>query len=315
MSVRGPLHEKSRVDAWGGREKAAGLQMATRITVSIPTVRPKTLRCAIDSIRRQSYTDWELIVVGQGPDDELRRVTEECAALDARIRYLHLNQLGISHARNAAVAEAQGEILAFTDDDCEADPGWLSEIAQCFDEDSQLGLVGGSLLAPNVHQHLLAVCPEIRPSEVTYDPVRDGHKAPPGFDFTGANFAMRRSVALRVGPFDECMGVGAIFASAEDLDYKLRVESADIRMRSTPKLVVRHTHGCRIGFKAVFRHRRSYAVGQGALAAKMTMRGDPRGRQWLGFCSVACDGDSYSQGDFPCLNGCSYPKHMPLQSF
>jgi hypothetical protein len=152
---------------------------------------------------------------------------------------------------------------------------------KCFAEDPELGLVGGCLLAPDVKQHLFAVCPEIRPTDVTYDPVRDGRKAPVGFDFTGANFAMRRSVASRVGPFDECMGVGAVFASAEDLDYKLRVESANIRMRSTPDLVVWHTHGCRVGVKAVFRHRRSYAVGQGALAAKMTMRGDPRGEGWV----------------------------------
>lgn len=251
-----------------------------RITVSIPTVRPKTLGSAIESVLRQTYRDWELIVVGQGPDPELRRVTEGFG--DERVRYVHLDTLGISFARNAAIDAARGEILAFTDDDCEAAPNWLEATAQCFDEDSELGLVGGSLLAPDVEQHLLAVCPEIKPSEVTYDPVRDGRKAPKGFDFTGANFAMRMSVARRVGPFDECMGVGAIFASAEDLDYKLRVEAANIRMRSTPTMMVQHTHGCRVGIKAVFRHRRSYAVGQGALAAKMTMRGDPRGRQWLG---------------------------------
>jgi hypothetical protein len=77
------------------------------------------------------------------------------------------------------------------------------------------------------------------------------------------------------------MGVGAIFASAEDLDYKFRLEAAGVRMRSTPTVVVTHTHGCRYGIKAVFRHRRSYAIGQGALAAKMTMQSDPRGEEWL----------------------------------
>ena len=63
--------------------------------------------------------------------------------------------------------------------------------------------LGGSLLAPNEPQHLLAVCPEIRPSQVTYYPLRDGRKATPGLYFTGANFDIRRSVAMRVGPYDE----------------------------------------------------------------------------------------------------------------
>jgi hypothetical protein len=52
-------------------------------------------------------------------------------------------------------------------------------------------------------------------------------------------------------------------------------------MYSTPDVVVDHTFGYRYGFKAVYRHRRGYARGNGALAAKHTLLGDPRGRAWM----------------------------------
>lgn len=250
-----------------------------RVTVSIPTVRSKTLRAAIESVQRQSWQDWELVVVGQGEDDSLRSVTEECGRTDQRVRYVHLSQKGISFARNAGIRVAQGDIIAFTDDDCEAEAGWLAHVVKCFDEDPSVGFVSGALVAPELRKHLLAVCPEIHPGDFTYDPLKD--QAPVRFDFAGANFAIRKEVARKVGWFDECLGVGAVFASSEDLDYMLRVEAAGVRMRSTPASIVYHTHGARYGLKAVFRHRRSYAVGQGALAAKMTLNGDPRGKEWL----------------------------------
>jgi GT2 family glycosyltransferase len=255
--------------------------MPVKVTVSIPTVRPRTLKSAIDSIRRQSWTDWELLVVGQGTDPELRQITEALTREDSRIRYLHLDRMGISHARNAAIAAAQGEIIAFTDDDCEAEPNWLETVVKCFEEDPRLGFLSGALHAPPIGRHLLAVCPTIHPPEVSYDPATDRGGAPAHFDFAGANLALRREAALRVGSFDECLGVGAIFASSEDLDYMLRAEAAGVKIRSTPSSVVHHTYGVRYGLRAVFRHRRSYAVGQGALAAKLTLRGDPRGQVWL----------------------------------
>jgi len=255
--------------------------MSVDVTVCIPTVRPSTLKSAIDSILSQSWASWELLVVGQGPDPSLRSICEEYCRKDSRVRYVHLKPMNVSHARNMAFELARGDVIAFIDDDCEADREWIATLVHCFKQDPNLGFVAGSLLAPEFKRQLLSVCPQIQPEDVTYDPVQDAGHGPARFDVAGANLAIRATVAKRVGGFDECMGGGAAFLSSEDLDFMLRVEAAGIRMRSTPLLVVHHTYGVRYGLKAVFRHRRSYAVGQGALAAKMTLRGDPRGRKWL----------------------------------
>jgi hypothetical protein len=52
-------------------------------------------------------------------------------------------------------------------------------------------------------------------------------------------------------------------------------------MRSTPRSVVLHTHGCRRGFRELIRRLLDYARGHGALAAKWTAVGDARGAEWL----------------------------------
>jgi GT2 family glycosyltransferase len=92
---------------------------------------------------------------------------------------------------------------------------------------------------------------------------------------------MRRSLFERVGDFDEHLGAGAEFASAEELDYKLRIERLGVPMAATPRAVVRHTYGARTGLRAVLRHHRNYARGYGGLAGKLTLLGDPRGEAFV----------------------------------
>jgi GT2 family glycosyltransferase len=86
---------------------------------------------------------------------------------------------------------------------------------------------------------------------------------------------------LRIGLFDECLGPGAIFLSGEDTDYKLRAEALGLRMLATPRSVVRHTYGRRVGAQAVAGLSRAYARGAGAVAGKLTTAGDLRGAAWV----------------------------------
>jgi hypothetical protein len=104
-------------------------------------------------------------------------------------------------------------------------------------------------------------------------------QAPPGWDLIGANMAIRRNIFERVGPFDEWLGPGTAFRAGEDIDYRLRMEALDIPMLATPRAKVLH-NGYRYGAKAIYRHRMYYVTGDGALVAKLTLLGDPRGREW-----------------------------------
>lgn len=253
--------------------------VSMKFSVCIPATRAAFLPTVIASIRDQSWPAWELIVVGQGDHSALAAAVEASAGGDPRIRYIHEPGRGISRSRNAAIAAAGGDVLAFTDDDCECRQDWLETLAAAFSADRELGLVGGAVVAPRPRQRL-GTCPALLPAEALYEPARNGRQAPAGWDWIGANFALRTETARSIGRFDECLGAGSAFPCGDDTDYKLRLEAAGVRMLSTPRAVVLHTHGARYGLRSILLSQAAYATGNGATAAKLTLSGDIRGEQW-----------------------------------
>ena len=253
----------------------------TRISVCIATVRPTSLGAAIRSILRQTWSEWELVVVGQGDRETLASVVRAVAQGDPRVRFVHAERRGLSVARNVGLRAAEGDVIAMTDDDCEARADWLEVLAASFAEQPELGMVGGSLLAPpEGARPLLSSWLALVPAEVTYVPAA-GRGIPEGFNWVGANCAFRRTAVKRVGRFDELLGAGAPFASSEDLDYLHRLEAAGVTMRSTPRSVVSHSYGRRDGLRALVGYWRGQGTGHGAVLAKRTLAGDPRGRAEL----------------------------------
>jgi glycosyltransferase involved in cell wall biosynthesis len=253
-----------------------------RATVCIPTIRAAALGRTVRSVLGQTWQDWELLVVGQGDaanEAVLRAAVSEVAGHDPRVTYVHLRELGCSRARNAGTRLCRGEVIAFLDDDCEADPSWLETIVTAFDADPELGAVGGAVVGPEKLGALTA-CPTVMPAEAVYDPALTPQSPPAGWDWIGANCAFRLTAAARVGLWDEAIGPGMPFPVGEDTDYKQRLEALGIRMLTTPRSRILHSSGVRSG-RAALRSQRNYALGNGALAAKQSLSGDPRGRAWL----------------------------------
>ncbi|HEY0974505.1 MAG TPA: glycosyltransferase family 2 protein [Solimonas sp.] len=94
-------------------------QAACTISVVLPTRnRARLLRRAVDSVLGQTFRDLELIVVNDASTDDTAAVLAELQAQDARIRVLHREKnSGAAAARNAGIAMARGEWVAFQDDD------------------------------------------------------------------------------------------------------------------------------------------------------------------------------------------------------
>ena len=69
----------------------------TTFSVCLPATRPSSVGAAIRSIQAQTFSDWELIVVGQGDDRELRAAVA-ANWWDDRVRYLHIARRGSSRA-------------------------------------------------------------------------------------------------------------------------------------------------------------------------------------------------------------------------
>src|SRR5262249_23887914 len=80
----------------------------------------KLAECLV-SLGKINYPNYEVILVDDGSKDN----TAQIAAQFPNIRYIHQENLGLSVARNTGAAAAKGEVLAYTDSDCMADPDWL----------------------------------------------------------------------------------------------------------------------------------------------------------------------------------------------
>lgn len=76
-----------------------------------------TLHRCIDSILKQEYKDFELILVNDGSKDESKNIIDEYAKIDERIVVIHKENTGVSNTRNIAIDIAKGKYIQFLDAD------------------------------------------------------------------------------------------------------------------------------------------------------------------------------------------------------
>ena len=98
----------------------------TLVSIVIPTWnRSAMLRRALATVRDQTWSHWEALVVDDGSDDDTREVVAALAEEDPRIRLVVRPHEGVGAARNAGLAEARGGFIAFLDSDNEWMPRFL----------------------------------------------------------------------------------------------------------------------------------------------------------------------------------------------
>lgn len=94
------------------------------LIVPVYNVKPYLPRC-LNSILKQTYAHFEVILVNDGSTDGSGLICDEYALKDARIRVIHQENVGVSAARNRAIDVAQGEYISFIDSDDFIDEGYL----------------------------------------------------------------------------------------------------------------------------------------------------------------------------------------------
>ncbi|MGE5305784.1 MAG: glycosyltransferase family 2 protein [Alphaproteobacteria bacterium] len=92
---------------------------STFVSILIPAFnRGFVIRETLESIRSQTYGNWEAIVVNDGSSDDTSEAVEECAKRDSRVYLIeHGRQKGAQAARNTALRAARGDWIAFLDSD------------------------------------------------------------------------------------------------------------------------------------------------------------------------------------------------------
>ncbi len=88
------------------------------ISVIVPVYNvEKYMERCVDSILRQTYTNIEIILVDDGSTDASSRLCDEYAARDGRIKVVHKENGGLSDARDAGLAVAEGDYIGYVDSD------------------------------------------------------------------------------------------------------------------------------------------------------------------------------------------------------
>ena len=99
------------------------------ISVIVPAYQAeKLLKDCVESVRKQTYQDWELLLIDDGSRDGTREIGEACAGQDDRVRYFRKENGGVSSARNYGLREARGDYIAFLDADDRFEPQCLETL-------------------------------------------------------------------------------------------------------------------------------------------------------------------------------------------
>lgn len=181
-----------------------------RISVVIPTRRrPRQLRACLESLRAVDYpvANFEVIVVDDGGGLPAALIEAVRPWLD--IRLLSQDHHGPATARNRGIAAARGDIVAFTDDDCTVDRGWLRALDEAIARHPD-AIVGGATNS-SIDSSIFAVA-----SQDLVDFLYEYYAAVPTSlrFFATNNVACRREAILSLGGFDESFPR----AAAEDRD-------------------------------------------------------------------------------------------------
>jgi glycosyltransferase involved in cell wall biosynthesis len=171
------------------REKAETANPLPLVSVVVPTFNRRALiEACVRSLAAQTYSPLEVIVSDDGSTDETPEFMERF--LDENrggpVRYLRTGEhRGANPARNCAVREARGELIAFTDSDCVADGRWIEELVRPFADERVAAVVG------------MVNCPP--PTNIFELVLKGLHRVPgPAVNrLVGGNMCVRREHVLR----------------------------------------------------------------------------------------------------------------------
>jgi len=221
----------------------------------------------VATIRTQ--LNWELIIVDNASTDTTVAVVEEFAATYHRsVQTIIQEGRGVACAKNAGWQAARSEIVCCIDDDCYPEENFLDTMFQSFNEDPEVGFVGGRILLHDPTDRRITIQESLEPLSFPA-----GSFIRPGV-IQGANIAYRRAALEGVGGFDPWFGAGAIY-SGDETELMARLSAAGWKGAYNPKPVVYHHHG-RKSASDEWRLMRWYDRGRGAFYAKFMLNRDTR---------------------------------------
>lgn len=233
-----------------GPTRRSAVLDATLTVVICTRDRPAGLRRAVDSLAKQSDTDFDVLVVDNSADGG---ATPSLGQVDGlSIRCLHEPAPGLSRARNRALSEIDTELVAWIDDDEVADPEWIAWLKRGFSSTARPDAIAGVMLPAELEVsaqvdweryggHLKGRGLEPLNLTAGTSTVIDPLYPRPIFG-SGGNMAFRTEKLRAIGGFDNCLGTGTLTRGGEDTKALSLLLDAGSSILHWPPAIVWHYH-------------------------------------------------------------------------
>jgi GT2 family glycosyltransferase len=193
--------------------------------------------------------DFSVLVVDNAPSDEQ---TRELVGQFFNVRYACEVRPGLNFARNRAFHEADGDLIAYLDDDVTVDRGWLRGLQEVWSENPDAAALTGQVLPRELETEAQVLFEQRGGFRHGFDKVRYTAAVPveepflypcrTGIFGVGCNMAFRREVLLELGGFDEALDTGRPLPGGGDHDIFYRVIRAGHPLVYEPTYLVYHQH-------------------------------------------------------------------------
>lgn len=226
----------------------------------------RTLARCLESLGKINYPNYEVILVDDGSTDN----TSEIAAQFPNVRYIRQHNHGLSHARNTGAAAAKGDVFAYTDSDCMADPDWLYYLIGTLTSGDYAGVGGPNVSPParNAVQAVVAAAPG-GPSHVLLTDTVAEH-------IPGCNMAFYRWAFENIGGFDP-----EYRKAGDDVDFCWRLQQAGGVIAFSPTAIVWHYR--RFTLREFLKQQEGYGEAESLLRFKHLIFFGPTGTaKWRG---------------------------------
>lgn len=209
-----------------------------------------TLADCLEGLASLEYPDYEVIVVDDGSFDGSAEI-----AAGFECRLIRTENRGLARARNAGLAAATGDIVAYLDSDARPDPHWLKYLAGALNGDEYVGVGGPNLACPDDGE--IAECVANTPGGPIHVLLsdRDAEHIP------GCNMAFHKWALEMIGGFDPRFRV-----AGDDVDVCWRLQERGWKLGFSPAAVVWHHQ--RSSVRAFWRQQFGYGRAEALLEAK-----------------------------------------------
>jgi GT2 family glycosyltransferase len=261
-------------------------------TVAVCTKdRPERLARCLDSIvvsaaaAGDGAPPVEVLVVDNAPSDD---ATRDLVAGRPGVRYAREPAAGLDFARNRALAEATGDVIAYVDDDVVVEVGYVAALRAAWRDDPDAGAITGLVLPYELATEAQVRFEQRGGFRRGFHRIRwQGDTLPgnPVYPFgagmfgAGCNMAFRRDLVVGLGGFDEALDTGRPLPGGGDIDMFFRALRSGAPLVYAPGVAVRHEH--RREVEALRHQYYTWGTGSMAFLAKWYGRGTAEDRRTI----------------------------------